>query len=243
MAGNKSSLSNVLQAVLSVANAEQNSTYPPLTYQNHYNIVTSFLLDKLSALYPAHQDILLGFMEQKKISVTDGYIQLPDTYRNLLGSPSILVKKDGSDCSDSNAVVIDTESEFKTAIKKSGCKTVPIEIVDKSEWDYRTTSLYAFPTLKNPIGLYIAEKRIKVCPYDLAKVDVLYVKNEDIYTVAYITQPDDTFLIDESNTSEVQWDSNAFEYLFKGIFALYSAYSRDQSLTNYSQILNQAGLF
>jgi len=241
MEENKSSLPNILQSVLSVAMSEQNFAYPPNVFDSHYNIVTSFLLDGLSKIYPAQVDNLIPFIAVKKIPVTNGYVQLPDEYRNLLGAPSITVNPAGKDCGD--PIVIDTASEFKTANLKAGCKTYPIQIVSKEEWDDRTTSGYAFPTYENPIGMYIGEKRIKVCPYDLAVVEVTYTKKEEKYRYGYITQPDDTFIYDAATSVPTQWDTSAAALLFKGCLALYSAYSRDKSISDFSQVLNQAGLF
>jgi len=241
MAENKSSLQNILQSVLSIGNAEQNFAYPPYQFDNHYNIVTSFVLDGLSKIYPSSVDILLPFIQSKKIPVTNGYVQLPDEYRNLLGAPSINVNPAGKDCSDT--IVIDTAAEFKTANLKGGCKTYPIQIVSKAEWDDRTTSGYAFPTYENPIGMFIGEKRIKVCPYDLAVVEVTFAKKEEKYRYGYIVQPDDTFIYDPTTSVPTQWDTPASALLFKGCLALYAAYAKDNQLSDYSQILNGAGLF
>lgn len=238
---NKSSLDNLLKAVLSVANAEQNFAYAPFVFDNHVNIVTSFLLDGLSKVYPDKVDALLNFIKYKKIPVTNGYIQLPDDYRNMLGRPSINVRPDGKDCDQT--VIIDTASEFKVANLRGGCKTYFIDIVDKNEWDARTTSKYAFPTYEKPIGLFIGERRIKLCPYDLASVEVAYVIKENIYRYGYITQPDDTYIYDATTSTESQWSEAAFEYLFKGTLALYSAYSRDNTIMEYSNVLNKIGLF
>lgn len=239
---NKSGLENVLKSILSVANAEQNFAYAPNVFETHYNIVTSFLLDNLAIVYPQFVDAVLPFIKSQNIPVINGYVDLPADYRNLLGAPSITVRPDGGDCS-SQAVIIDTDAEFKAAQLKSGCKTYSIEMVDKGQWDARTTSEYAFPTHKNPIGLWDGGRRFKVCPYDLAYVKVTYLKKEQIYRYGYITQPDDTFIFDPVTSIDGEWDEAAFELLFKGIFALYSTYSRDQTIMEYSQLLNKAGLF
>lgn len=238
---NKASLQNILQQVLAVANADQNFAYPPSIFASHYNTVTSYLLDTLSKIYPTGVDVLLPFIEVKKIVVTNGFVELPEEYRNLLGAPSISVKKDGSDCLGNDPVVIDTEAEFKSAKLKAGCKTVPITIVDKSEWDYLTTSTYAFPTLENPIGIFEGRK-IKVCPYDLARVEIMYVKKEPIAVYGYIAQPDDTFIFDEDTSTEVGWTDSASQFLFKGCLSLYSAYAQSKELIDYTTILKQIGL-
>lgn len=237
---NKSSLENVLKAVLSVGNAEQNFAYAPYVFDNHFNIVTSFMLDQFAIHYPRHQDAFLPFIVKKSIPVTDGHVILPDDYRNILGVPSISITPDKKDCSD--PVIIDTKSEFKTANLKAGCKTYPVEIVDKRTWDARTTSSYAYPTYEKPIGIFEGRK-IKVCPYDLSRVQLLYIKKENIYRYGYITQPDDTYLYDQATSVESEWTEAAFELLFKGVSSLYAAYSRDNALVEWNALLSKAGLF
>lgn len=238
---NKSSLENILKAVLSVAATEQNAAYPPFVFERHFNIVTSFLLDAGAQIYPEKVDVFLPFIEQKKIPVTNGYVQLPEEYRNLLGAPSIQANKEGKDCSD--AVIIDTPREFELSKLKAGCKTYSIQIVDKSEWDDLTTSKYAYPTFQKPIGLFIGERRIKVCPHDLVAVEVTYLKKEKIYRYGYITQPDDTFIFDATTSIESEWLDPAFKPLFKGCLALYSAFCQDRELKEFHQILQNSTLF
>lgn len=234
---NKSGLDNVLQSVLSVGNKEANQNYPPSIFSRHFNAVTSFLLDKLVELYPYKSDLLLPFLRTLKNPITNGGVPLPGDYRNYL-SFSISVKPDGSDCSD----VPTTATSFKIAGLKSGCKTVPIEILSRKEWDYRTTSTYAFPTIENPIGVF-KEGQLKVCPYDLAKCEINYVKKENLYSYGYVLQPDDTYIFNVATSVESEWSDNAFQPLFKGVLALYSAYLRDNQLTEFSGILNEKSLF
>lgn len=212
--------------------------FPPSIYSIQYNAVTSFLIDKLIELYPSKTDLLLPFLKTARIPVTDGGVTLPPDYRNYL-SFSISVKPGGGDCSDNND---STAASFRAAGLKSGCKTVPIEILSREEWDYRTTSTYAFPTTENPIGVF-ENGRLKVCPYDLAKVELNYVKNEKLYVYGYILQPDDTYTFDAATSVESEWSDNAFQPLFKGALALYGAYLRDPQMTEYSVILNEKGLF
>jgi hypothetical protein len=232
----------MLSSVLAVFNIEQCQSYPPRIYEAHYNTVTSFLLSKLAEIYPDSQDsidMIDPFVEQQLIPVTNGYIQLPDNYRNMLGSPGIAAKLDGSgECSDLPI----TATDFKITIEKGRCKRNPLVIVPESEWALRTRSTYDFPTIENPIGYYIGKKQIKVCPYDISKVLVTYARNEKPIIVGYQMQPDDTYLIDPNISVEPEWGSNAFAPIFKGICALYAAYSRDRGLTEWNAILNQIGL-
>lgn len=236
----KSGLDNLVKAVLSVGNQEQNLFWPPHIISSQINVVTSLLLDKLVATYPENVDMLMPFMASKKIGVTQGVVQLPKDYRNLIGSPSISVRDDGEECG-SDPVIIDTEREFQIAVLKSECKTRPLVIVDKKRWDYLVTSEYAFPTYTDPIGMFKG-KQIKICPYDLKSVEVTYCIQEKIYKYGYIMQPDDTFIFDPATSEDTQWEDAAFSKLFTAMLALYSAWSRDNTLTDWSRILHNEGI-
>lgn len=235
----KSSLENLVKAVLSVGNQDQNFFYPPHIIDAHINITTSLLIDKLSKTYPENVDMLLPFIKSFKTPIKQGCVELQPNYRNLLGVPSINIKEDGSDC---DGVIIDTEREFELTKLKSGCKSRPIIIVDKSEWDDRTTSTYDYPTYNNPIGMFVESKKIKVCPYDLKTVEVTYVKSEQKYVYGYTLNPDDTFIFDEAISTDTEWGDAAFSKLFTAMLALYSAYSRDNTLTDWSNILINQGI-
>jgi hypothetical protein len=241
---NSVSLQNMLQSVLAPANMEQNQAYPPYIYQNQYRVLSSLLLSELSKRFPnaSQEDIdcIMPFMEVEKIPVKDGYINLPDNYRNLLGNPSITLRPDNSDCS--SPVVIDTANEFKAANLKGGCRTVPIEMLPQNEWDYRTTSTYAFPDYNNPIGCFFGKNRFKVCPYDISVVEVRYARIEKEYIYGYITQPDDTYIFNPLTSVETEWTSAAFKPFFNGLSSMYAAYTRDNTLSNWSQFLIQNGI-
>ena len=58
----------------------------------------------------------------------------------------------------------------------------------------------------------------------------------------YIMQPDDTYLIDEPASDNPEWTDASYAPIFKGICALYAAYSRDQALTEWANILRQIDL-
>lgn len=231
---NKSSFQNILTSVLSVGNSEQNSTYPPWVFQQHYNVVTSFLLDAAAKLYPNYLDVFLPFVISEVYPIKDGFVELKENYRNLLGAPSINAAPDGKECEPT--IPINTASEFRVANLKGGCQTYPLEILSKGEFDERTKSSYAYPTFKNPIGMFIGRK-IKVCPYDMSRVLVVSLKKEVEGVMAYIMQPDDTYLVDDANSVEVGWDNAASSYLFRGCLALYSAYVKDNNLVEFVRIL------
>ena len=239
----KASLDNMLQAILGFANQAQDMYYPPNIFSSQYNTVTSLLLSTLARQYPVNNgvvDMLMPFVNVAKIPVTNGMITLPGDYRNILGAPSITVKPDGSDCGESAPIT--NPIEFATAIAKGGCQRRPIVIVPQSEFDYATTSTYNFPTVNDPIGYFYGNK-IKVCPYDLIRVELMYVRNEGIYQYGYITQPDDTYIFDPTTTVESEWESNAFEPIFKAMSALYAAFTRDPNMRDWAVILKTQGLF
>lgn len=232
----------MLQQVLAVFNVDQSQALPPFIYSSMYNAVSSLLLSKLAALYPASPlcvDMLEPFIERKVLPVTAGVIKLPDGYRNLLGSPQINAKSDGSaECTQTSKTTL-TETEFKQLSQKSGCRKRPVIIVPESEFAFLTTSTYKQPNYMNPIGYFSGKREITVCPGGVLAVEVMFAKNEKTYRYGYITQPDDTYIFDAATSIESEWTNPAFQPLFKGICACYAAYSRDESLQNWSNILNQ----
>lgn len=228
----------MLQAVLSVANQEQSMFYSPRIYSDQFNVVTSLLLSELVKNYPKNPmliDLLDPFVEVKQIPATNGFIQLPDNYRDILGSPVVFANPDNSgECGSQEPL---TAQNFRTGVLKAGCKLNPIVIVSQSEFAYLTRSTYNAPNYENPIGFFSGKKQIKVCPYDVTKVGVMFARNEKIVRYNYFQQPDDTFIFDPNGSVESEWQSNAFEPIFKALCSLYSAYARDPDMQNWSQIL------
>lgn len=238
----KSSLDNVLQALLSTVNKEANNDVPPGQFSNWFNIVTGLLISGLAKQYPKNQetvDILDPFICTKLIPASNGFIQLPEDYRNLLGGPMIFANPNAGECSDVEEL---TPENFVTGMLKGRCKLNPVVIKDQTEFAYLTRSTYNFPTYENPIGFHSGKKQIRVCPYDVSKVFVMYVRNEKTYRYGYISQPDDTYLFDKKTSVESEWGSNAFDYLYKGVLALYAAYASDPNLRDFSKILNEQGI-
>jgi hypothetical protein len=179
------------------------------------------------------------FVEKKVIPIMNGYILLPDNYRNILGAPQIAAKNGKMECTGITTV---SANEFKEQVKKAGCTKRPIVVVPESEFALQTTSTYRAPDFWNPIGWKEGKKKINVCPANITASEVLYVREEKVYSYGYIMQPDDTYIFDPATSTESEWTSAAFTPLFRGITACYAAYSRDPALREWSQILNQVGI-
>ena len=243
----KCSLNNMLKAILSVANEEQSMFYSPRVYQDQYNAVTSLLISKLVSDYPKNPvviDQLEPFVEIKIMPVVNGYVNLPEEYRDILGSPYIFTNpKNDGECANDNFEEPLTARNFKLQTLKGGCNLAPVVIVPESEFVFRTDSTYNFPTWAAPLGFFSGSRQIKVCPYDCTKVAIMYVKKEKSYVYGYITQPDDTFLFDPTTTTESEWTSASFTPIFTALMSLYSAYSKDQELGSWAQILKERNIF
>lgn len=244
----KSGLQNLLTSLLAPANQEQNLFLPPYIFSNFVNIVTSFLLDKCAILYPDNPtlvDIVSPFVKVECIPPSGGLITLPSDYRNLLGSPSVIVSK-SSECGDTS-IPIKTAQQFLSANLKGGCNRRPITIVAQSEFDYLTTSSYKKPTYWNPIGFFAGKNssgqtQIRICPADLSKVYLMYIVQEGIYSVGYVMNPDDTWTIDPNTTVDTIWGDAAFQPLFKGLNHLYGIYSRDKQFSDWAVELSQISI-
>lgn len=227
----------MLQSVLSVALQEQNNVYPPYIYQSQRNVVTSLLISELSKVYPSNIDILDPYMKVIVLGVKDGYIELPEDYRNLLGAPYIFAQNAAKECD--NIPKITTAQQFFTATQQGACQAYPLSIIEQSEFAERTQSKYKPPSFKKPIGFYAGSKLIKVCPYDLSKVAVLYARNEkkDVYT--YIMQPDDTYIFNPNDPAlqDSEWTNAAYTPIFNAMISLFAAYTRDNEMQDWSKIL------
>lgn len=247
----KSGFQNLLTAILSVANQDQNLFLPPWVLSAMVNTVTSFLIDKCVELYPSSPsllDIIAPFVKVSVIAPSGGVFQLPDDYRNIIGAPSIIVKGDKKgECGDMG-VPINTAQQFLSATLKGGCTRRPITIVAQSEFDYLTTSSYKKPTYWDPIGFnagvdeILGKKVIRICPTDLTKIYLLYVKQEKVYNYGYKLNPDDTFFLDPDTTIDTEWGNEAFTPLFKGMNHLYGIYSRDKQFSDWANSLREINL-
>jgi hypothetical protein len=236
----------MLTAILSVANADQNAAYSPSIYQSQYQTTISLLISALVKEYPSNPqvlDMLDPFIGFSITGVKNGYFNLPEDYRNILGAPYVFINANkNGECKE--MPVITTQSQFKTAMLTASCKATPIEIVPESEFSVRTSSTYKYPTHEFPIGYFSGKKQIKMCPYDLSQVALLYVQNELILNAVYQMQPDDTYILlpNDPNYKDSQFGSNAFQPIFNAMMSLYSAYSRDTELRDWSRILHSEGI-
>lgn len=242
----KCSLQSLLNSLLGVALQEQNMQIPPFIFSSWLNTITPLLISALVKAYPSNPqvlDMLDPFVRFAAVPCKNGYITMPDDYRNILGSPYILINgnKEGQ-CGEVEE--IDTQAKFQAAINKGSCMATSVEIVPQAEFANRTSSSYKSPTHEFPIGYFSGKKQVKVCPYDLSRVFLLYVRNEVTVSMAYIQQPDDTYLLnpDDPSFQDTEWTSAAFDPIFKSLTALYSAYSRDEELFNWSAFLIQKGI-
>lgn len=244
----KSGLQNLLTSLLAPANQDQNFFLPPWIFSSFVNTVTSFLLDKCVALYPDNAqliDIVSPFVKVACVPPSGGLIVLPADYRNILGAPSVIVNKTG-ECGD-DTIPITTPQQFLTATLKGGCSRRPITIVAQSEFDYLTTSSYKSPTFFNPIGYFVGQNengqsQIRICPAQLSKVYVMYVKQESIYNFGYIMNPDDTYIIDNHTTIDTEWTSAAFGPLMRALTVLYAAYSRDKQFMDFATLIREVNI-
>lgn len=241
----------MLQSILSVALQEQNNVYPPYIFQSQYNAVTSLLISELVAAYPENSqvlDMLNPFIKVVVLDVVGGFITLPSDYRDIVGSPYIFAKGATKECEDIPQIT--TPQQFMTATLKGACQAYNLNIIKQSEFANRVNSKYKYPTFKDPVGYFagsfvdnsnVVSSKIKVCPYDLSKVALMYARQEKKLVYTYIQQPDDTYIFDPANTNlqDAEWTAAAFKPIFNAMISLFAAYTRDQEMTEWGKILQK----
>lgn len=239
---NKSSLDSILRAILSIARQSQSMFYSPQIYSEQRNIVESLLLSALVKSYPLNPSVIdqiAPFVEVATIKNTDGFIQLPDNYRNILGSPVVFATPNSTgECNSTEPL---TKENFKLGILQGGCRLNPLTIVPQSEFAVRTQSTYDQPTWEAPIGYFFGNK-IKVCPYNITRLGVMFVHKESEVRYGYTVQPDDTYLYDAGTTVETEFNSAAYEPIFNAMCSLYFAYAKDPAMQNWAMILSKSGI-
>lgn len=230
---------NLLKSLTAVGNFEQNMFYPPSVFQAHVNTITSLLISELVKIFPKSPsvlDMLIPFVKVAMIPATNGFIQLPDDYRDILGTPMIFANPNSTgECGGQIEPL--TAQNFKTGILKGGCRLNAVTVVPQTEFADLTTSTYNAPNYEQPIAYFSGGNQLRICPYDLTKVAVMYARKETSYVFGYIIQPDDTYIIDSTTTIDTEWSNAAYTPIFNALVALYSAWSRDQEMTQWSAIL------
>lgn len=242
---NKASLKIFFELLLKPLDIPQSRTVPPDIYDAIYNTSASWLVDKIVELWPKDQsyvDIIEPFLKTEIVRVVGGNITLPESYRNFLDVGALVEGDFTGKCKDCDDYEVDSQAvllrKYNQAISKSGCKRQAIRIVDQTEWDYLTQDAFDFPTITQPIGCFFGTKQIRICPAEIAIVELRYLINENIYRYGYIPQPDDTFIFNPVTSVESQFTNAAFSKLYKPAMALLSLYLRDGNLAGFVQGLN-----
>lgn len=242
-------LDRIANSVLSVGNKEHNQHWPPHIIDEHINMATNFIIDRCVELYPGNNSIVgivKPFLKVENIPVINGNISFPENYRNILGAAITVAKDKKSLCTGGSEFKNDPRVKTVTQLEKEKlrgtCISNNVNMVDQDEWSERTRSKYKFPTYEKPIGCIFEGEAIKICPYDIANVELRYILEPKIYRYGYQQLPDDTFVYDPNASVESEWEQTAASYLFKAVGALYSIYLRDPDMTNWNMQLRKSGI-
>jgi hypothetical protein len=247
------SMDSILRKVLSQGGKEQSAMYPPRIFQEHFNITTNWIIDEVVKLYPdshAVAEIVRPFLVSKELPVVNGKVAFADDYRNMLGISMNVTEDLSKDCGCKgdkkiydNDPLKPTESQATATLEKAKCISHDLRIVDIDEFGNLSTHLYKKPTYKNPISVVKKGTEIKVCPYDISHVEVVYIREPKEYVYGYKELPDHTYEFDKNTTEESEWNNTAMQYLIKGVTSLYSIYTRDGDMQNWNEVIKKVGLF
>jgi hypothetical protein len=252
-------MQQVLSAVLSQGNKEQNMAYAPRVFNDHFNLVTAFLLSEVAKQFPTSQsliDIARSFLIKKTIPLKNGKVEFPADYRHFL-SAAIFVTDDftsncdpvtNKPCDDDtckypNDPLAPTMVQEQRSQLKRQCISQAVRMVDIGMFDRLTRHKYKRPTLQKPIGCIMEGDGIKICPYDVPNVELRYLRQPKVYKYGYVMNPDDTYSFNPATTIESEWTDNAMQPLVTACTKLFSVYVRDGELKNYLLELSQAGIF
>jgi hypothetical protein len=252
-------MGRVLKSVLASANKEQNQHYPPHIFNEHFVLVTKWLLDEIAKIFPTQQtivDLARSFLKTADKQVKNGLIPFPDDYRNLL-SVSIFSSDDfktacdctkqdgdGDECSEfENDPIAPTDKQIESKIAERRARSKRVKIVDIDEWDYLTQHVYKKPTLQKPIACIFEGEGIRICPFDVPSVEVRFLRNPKDYVYNYDTLPDDTYVFNTVGSEESEWFDNAATQLYKGVATLYAMYVKDTEMRDYNIELKNSGIF
>lgn len=249
-----SSLDSIYKKILSVGNQDANQMYPPWVFDEHFNIVSAFILDRCVELYPERQsveDIIRPFIKTDTLPVKNGEIKFPDNYRNYLNMSAYVTPefKGGCGCEeDTNEVTFEndplkpTKRSLEEIILKSNCRARDVAKKDLDEFNKLTVHPYKKPTYKLPICCVEESTAIRICPFDIVSVRLKYVIKPKQYRFGYVENADGTFTYNETASTESEWDDNGLQFLFKGIQSLFSVYTKDREMQDWVGALKQIGL-
>lgn len=252
-------MQQVLSAVLSQGNKDQNMAYPPTVFTEHFRLATSFLMTEIAKMFPTSQsliDLARPFLKTELIPVQNGIAKFPEAYRNFLSAAIFVtddyksncqVKKADEDCEDDECIYVNDplattpQVEARNNIDRQ-CISQAVRMVDIGQWDRLTRHQYKRPTLQKPIGCIFEGTGIKICP-NVGQIELRYLRQPKAYSFGYTMNLDDTFSFDPVTTVESEWTDNAIKPLVTAITKLYGVYTRDGELNNYLQVLSQDGIF
>ncbi len=239
---NKSSLENFFNLLLKPLDIQQSRTVPPEIYDAIYNTSAAWVIDKVAELWPFDQsyvDLIEPFLRADVIQVRGGYVNLPTEYRNFLDMGALLSNSKTSACLECDEQEVQSPEIllrlYRKAIDLNKCVSQAIRIVDQSEWDYLTKDSFDFPSYSQPIAAFFGSKRLRICPADIATVEVRYIINEQMTRYGYLMQPDDSFIFNAATSIESQFPNSAFSKLYKPAMKLLGIYLRDQNIQAFSQ--------
>jgi hypothetical protein len=255
----KASLDSIYRKVLGAGNQDANQMYPPKIFDEHFNTVTSFIVDRCVELYPERQtieDIIRPFIKTKIIQVVGGVIKLPTDYRNYLNLAAYVKTnlKGACGCQEDaqDDAVFDDDplapNERQLAERKlaADCMARDVAKKDVDEFNSLCVHPYKFPTYKEPICCVEdggeLEGGIKICPFDITSVKLKYVSVPKEYRYGYTRNPDESFVFDINASIESEWGDNAVQYLFRGISTLFSVYTKNNEMRDWTNELKQIGL-
>lgn len=239
-------MDSVLRKVLAQANAEQNQSYPPHVFDEHFNIATKFLLGEIAKLFPTNKtvkELASPFMVTKDIRLEGGVMAIPTEppYRHTLGI-SIFINPQQNQACEKMEVDLDEAQATSARLQKRSLRQ-KVKEVEQFEYDYLSDHSYKKPSLKKPIACLFTAAGMNILPYDVPMVEFCYLRQPKEYKYGYTVNPDDTYYYDPAKGVESEWNDSATEYLFKAVSVLYAAYMRDPEQREWAQVLKQTGLF
>lgn len=235
-------MDSTLRKVLSQANADQNQSYPPRVFSEHFNIVSDFILDEVNRLFPTNRsvkDIASPFLRVLDVKVINGVITIPADAKHVLGLTIFIDLTKNSACEKPEGYSQDDidKSRLSKRIESQ-------DVIFKEQFEYNklTSSRYKKPKLSKPICCKFKDKEIRISPYNVPMVEMSYLVEPKKYRYGYKMNADDTYYWDPAATIESEWETTAASYLFKGVNVLYANYVRDQEQVSGAQALKQIGL-